>query len=102
VQAWVEYKGAIYHLTVRANGGDAFFEDDGDRRYLLSRIAEARATYQVRVLMMLDGPNKDREPRYRQFVETGLATDDEEFVAVRQPDCRWRAVAARMLCRYVL
>jgi len=43
----VEYKGAIYHLTVRANGGDALFGDDGDRRYLLSRIAEASATYQV-------------------------------------------------------
>ena len=47
----VEYKGAIYHLTVRANGGDALFEDDGDRRYLLSRIAEACATYQVRVYL---------------------------------------------------
>ena len=45
----VEYEGAIYHLTVRANGGDALFTDDGDRRYLLSRIAEARDTYQVRV-----------------------------------------------------
>ena len=115
--------------------------------------------------MQLEGPSKDREQRYRQFVETGLATDDEEFAAVlwrsalciggvdfreevearyrtlvskrrvaedvsfrqvrtamaadtilavvaatagidpkdlgmRQPDCRWRAVAARMLCRY--
>ena len=278
----VEFEGAIYHLTVRANGGDALFTDDGDRRYLLSRIAEARDTYQVRVflfclmsthfhlvvetprgnlgrfmqgvltgygvyynrrhrshghvtqgrygarlvegdayllklsryvhlnpvkiarvrskplperlqmlreypwssyqaysglaprndfldyeplLQMLDGPRKDREPRYRQFVEIGVAKDDEEFaavlwrsalciggddfreevedryrtlvsqrrvaedvsfrhvrkalapdsilavvaatggldpkaLAVRQADCRWRAVAARMLCRY--
>ena len=47
----VEYEGAIYHLTVRANGGDALFTDDDDRRYLLSRIAEARDTYQVRVYL---------------------------------------------------
>ena len=37
----MEYPGAIYHLTVRANGGAELFEDDDDRRYLLGRIAVA-------------------------------------------------------------
>jgi hypothetical protein len=35
--------GAIYHLTVRANGGAELFDDD-DRRYLLGRIAAAAST----------------------------------------------------------
>jgi hypothetical protein len=117
------------------------------------------------VLALIEGPKKGREGRYRQFVETGAATDDEEFLAAmwrsahcigsddfreqvedryrdlagrrgtwedvsfrrvkggipaetilqavgavagvavkalttRQRDSRWRAVAARMLCRY--
>jgi putative transposase len=117
------------------------------------------------VLALLEGPKKGREGRYRQFVGTGAATDDEEFQAAmwrsahcigsddfreevedryralvggrvasedisfrrvkggvpaetilqavgavagvdvkelttRQRDSRWRAVAARMLCRY--
>lgn len=47
----VEYPGAIYHLTVRANGGAELFDDDDDRRYLLGRIAEAASTYQVRVYL---------------------------------------------------
>ncbi len=46
----VEFPGAIYHLTVRANGGAGLFDDD-DRRYLLGRIAEAASTYQVRVYL---------------------------------------------------
>lgn len=40
----VEYKGAIYHVTVRSNGGRELFDDDKDRRYLLSRMAEAAET----------------------------------------------------------
>lgn len=278
----VEYKGAIYHVTVRSNGGHELFDDDTDRRYLLDRLAEAAETYQARVylfclmtnhfhlvvetpganlgrfmqsvltgygvyynrrhrthghvtqgrygarlvegdayllklsryvhlnsvkiapmtsrpiaerlatleryewssfpayaglaprnrfvayepvLELLEGPKRGREERYRQFVETGVATDDEEFqaamrrsvhgigsddfreevedryralmegrgvsedvsfrrvrgdvpaqtilqvvgavagvavkeITTRQRDSRWRAVAARMLCRY--
>jgi len=278
----VEYEGAIYHLTIRSNGGRDLFEDDADRGYLLGRMAEAAESYQVRVylfclmvnhfhlvvetprgnlgrfmqgvltgygvyynrrhrthghvtqgrygarlvqgneyllklsryvhlnpvkvarmrskpveerlavlekhawssfpayagltprddfidyepvLALLEGPKKGREGRYRQFVETGAAADDEEFLAAmwrsahcvgsddfreeveerhrvllegrealedvsfrrvsrvvpaetilqvvgavcgvdpkalttRQRDSRWRAVAARMLCRY--
>jgi putative transposase len=45
----VEFEGAIYHLTVRSNGGAKLFKDDTDRRYLLGRIAEAAETYQVRI-----------------------------------------------------
>jgi len=33
----VEYEGAIYHVTVRSNGGANRFGDDPDRRCLLSR-----------------------------------------------------------------
>jgi len=47
----LEYKGAIYHVTVRANGGADLFRDDVDRRYLLKRIAEAAEMCQVRVYL---------------------------------------------------
>jgi REP element-mobilizing transposase RayT len=47
----VEYEGAIYHLTVRANGRKDLFADDTDRRYLLDRIAQATETYQVRIYL---------------------------------------------------
>ena len=47
----VEYEGAIYHVTVRSNGGRGLFKNDGDRRYLLDRLGEAAATYQVRVYL---------------------------------------------------
>jgi REP element-mobilizing transposase RayT len=47
----IEYKGAIYHVTVRANGGADLFVDDTDRRYLLDRIGEAAEVYQVRVYL---------------------------------------------------
>ena len=47
----VEYEGAIYHVTVRSNGGRGLFKNDADRRYLLDRVGEAAATYQVRVYL---------------------------------------------------
>lgn len=50
-QLRVEYPGAIYHVTVRSNSGDDLFGDDGDRRYLLSRMEEAVERYQVRVYL---------------------------------------------------
>ena len=50
-QLRVEYAGAIYHVTVRSNGGEALFASDVDRRYLLARIAEAREMYYVRVYL---------------------------------------------------
>jgi putative transposase len=45
----VEYEGAIYHVTVRANGKGDLFADDRDRRYLLERMAAAVETYRVRL-----------------------------------------------------
>lgn len=47
----IEYRGALYHLTVRTNSGAMMFGDDADRRYLLGRIGEAAETHQVRVFM---------------------------------------------------
>ncbi len=63
----VEYAGAIYHVTVRSNGGSQLFCGDSDRRYLLERIAQAAEMHRVRV--------------YQTFVEAGVATGDEEFRA---------------------
>ncbi len=50
-QLRIEYDGAIYHVTVRANGRENIFKDDVDRRYLLSRIGEASERCQVRVYL---------------------------------------------------
>lgn len=47
----VEFEGAIYHATVRANGREKLFEDDTDRRYLLDRFGEGAQTYQVRIYL---------------------------------------------------
>ena len=47
----VEYAGAIYHVTVRSNGGSQFFCGDSDRRYLLERIALAAEMHRVRVYL---------------------------------------------------
>jgi hypothetical protein len=41
--AWtlrVEHESAIYHVTVRANGGQGLFKNAGDRRYLLARLVK--------------------------------------------------------------
>ncbi len=44
-QLRLEYKGAIYHITVRSNWKEDLFEDDPDRVYLLGRLKEsARGT----------------------------------------------------------
>jgi putative transposase len=48
-QLRVEYRGAIYHVTVRSNSGANLFDDDMDRKYLLSRMEEAVQAHQVRV-----------------------------------------------------
>jgi putative transposase len=50
-QLRVEYPGAVYHVTVRSNGGELLFKSDEDRRYLLSRIAEAVEFHGVRVYL---------------------------------------------------
>ena len=47
----VEFEGAIYHVTVRANGKGDLFADDRDRRYLLERMAAAVETYRVRLYL---------------------------------------------------
>lgn len=76
----VRYAGAIYHITVRSNGGEALFKSDLDRRYLLGRIGEAVETYQVRVYLycemanhfhlVLETPRANLE-RFMQGVLTG-------------------------------
>ena len=48
-QIRVEYRGAIYHVTVRSNSGSNLFDDDVDRKYFLSRMEEAAKAHQVRV-----------------------------------------------------
>ena len=50
-QLRVEYPGAIYHVTVRSNGKEELFRTDGDRKYLLARMAEAAERYRVRVYL---------------------------------------------------
>jgi len=50
-QLRVQYRGAIYHLTVRSNGEQLLFKRDEDRRYLLSRLAEAAEFHGVRVYL---------------------------------------------------
>lgn len=47
----MEFEGAIYHVTVRANGKGDLFADDRDRRYLLERMAAAIETYRVRLYL---------------------------------------------------
>lgn len=47
----VEYEGALYHVTVRSNGGASLFKDEKDRWYLLGRIDEARERHGVRVYL---------------------------------------------------
>lgn len=36
----IEFKGAVYHVMARGNGGDAVFRDDEDRRELLSLLGK--------------------------------------------------------------
>lgn len=50
-QLRLEYEGAIYHVTVRSNGGEALFKGDKDRVYLLSRIKECTELHGVRVYL---------------------------------------------------
>ena len=50
-QLRLEYKGAIYHITVRSNGKDDLFEDDPDRVYLLGRLKESAEQHGVRVFL---------------------------------------------------
>ena len=51
-QLRVQYAGAIYHVTIRSNGKEELFGDDTDRRYFLSRMAEAAETHKVRVYLL--------------------------------------------------
>ncbi len=50
-QLRLEYEGAIYHVTVRSNGGENLFKGDKDRVYLLSRIKECSELHGVRVYL---------------------------------------------------
>jgi len=48
----IQYAGAIYHVTVKSNGKEELFGDDTDRRYFLSRVAEAAESHKVRVYLL--------------------------------------------------
>ena len=50
-QLRIEYAGAIYHVTVRSNGGERLFISDFDRKYLLSRIGETVERFRVCVYL---------------------------------------------------
>ena len=50
-QLRLEYKGAIYHITVRSNGKADLFADDPDRVYLLGRLKESAEQHGVRVYL---------------------------------------------------
>jgi putative transposase len=45
----VEYRGAVYHVTVRSNWGAALYRDDKDREYWLYRLGESAETHGVQV-----------------------------------------------------
>ena len=45
----VEYKGAIYHVTVRSNSGNRLYRNDGDREYWLYRLGESAEMHGVKV-----------------------------------------------------
>ena len=45
----VEYKGAIYHVTVRSNSGGELYRDEKDREYWVHRVGESAKTHGVRV-----------------------------------------------------
>jgi len=36
----IEFAGALYHVTARANRREAIYEDDEDRQMFLSTLAE--------------------------------------------------------------
>ncbi len=50
-QLRLEFKGAIYHITVRSNGKEDLYEDDPDRAYLLRRLSESAVQHGVRVCL---------------------------------------------------
>jgi REP element-mobilizing transposase RayT len=45
----VEYKGAIYHVTVRSNSGGKLYRDDKDREYWLYRLSESAEMHGVKM-----------------------------------------------------
>jgi REP element-mobilizing transposase RayT len=45
----VEYKGAIYHVTVRSNSGGKLYRDDRDREYWLYRLSESAEMHGVKL-----------------------------------------------------
>ena len=47
----VEYAGAIYHVTVRSNGGTKLYRDDTDCEYWLYRLGESATMHKVRVYL---------------------------------------------------
>lgn len=46
----IEYAGAVYHLSSRAEAGAVVFHDDADRRALLAVIAQAMERFDAQVL----------------------------------------------------
>jgi putative transposase len=50
-QLRVEYRGAIYHVTVRSNAGADLFGDDDERTYWVYRLGESARQHGVRVYL---------------------------------------------------
>ena len=47
----LEFKGAIYHITVRSNGKEDLYEGDPDRAYLFRQLSESAVQHGVRVYL---------------------------------------------------
>ena len=45
----VEYSCAIYHVTVRSNGGAKLYRDDTDRECWLHRLGDSTTMHKIRV-----------------------------------------------------
>jgi len=42
---WIEYPGAVYHLTARGNAKGNIFYEDGDKKYFLTTLADVVKRY---------------------------------------------------------
>ena len=56
----IAFEGAIYHVTVRGNARQDVFLDERDRMRWLERLADAVATYDVRLYLYCLMPNHVR------------------------------------------
>jgi len=47
----IEYEGAVYHVAVRGNEGQAIFRDDADREHFVRVLAESVEPFDVRLYL---------------------------------------------------